>query len=170
MRRSLLPVILAAIAMACLAGGAALAQGGAAAPVTVDVPVRLKTANVVFNNGLAHFAGDLPSSFKYMRLLHDNLLRYGTKTDMVGVFHGEATYLLMNDKAYNACRGVTTGNPYKALLADLVGRGIRIEVCAVALEANSWTNADLLPGVKVNTGGLMRVIELTQKGYVQIQP
>jgi intracellular sulfur oxidation DsrE/DsrF family protein len=170
MRRSLVALILAAAAAACLASGAALAQGQAAAPVTVDVPVKLKTANVVFNNGLAHFAGDLPSSFKYMRLLHDNLVKYGSKTDMVGVFHGEATYLVLGDTAYNACRGVATGNPYKALLADLLGRGIRIEVCAVALEANNWTNADLLPDVKVNTGGLMRVIELTQKGYVQIQP
>jgi intracellular sulfur oxidation DsrE/DsrF family protein len=147
-----------------------LAQGLPSPPVVIDVPVKLKTANVVFNNELAHFSGDLPTSLKLMRILHDNLLRYGAKFDMVGVFHGDATYLLLNDKAYNDCRGVTTGNPYKMLLKALTDDGVRIEVCAVALEAGHWSNADLLPAVKVNTGGLMRIIELTQKGYVQIQP
>lgn len=165
------PLALIAALLFCLLSPAppVMAQG-APSSVVIDVPVKLKTANVVFNNEMAHFTGDLPTSFKLMRLLHDNLLKYGTKFDMVGVFHGEATYLLLNDKAYNACRGVTTGNPYKELLRALVADGVKIEVCAVALEAGNWTNADLLPAVKVNTGGLMRIIELTQKGYVQIQP
>jgi hypothetical protein len=33
-----------------------------------------------------------------------------------------------------------------------------------------WTNADLLPGTKVNTGANFRIVELVQEGFVQIQP
>ncbi len=33
---------------------------------------------------------------------------------------------------------------------------------------NNWVNADLLPGVRVNTGAIVRLIQLAQEGYVQI--
>ena len=35
---------------------------------------------------------------------------------------------------------------------------------------HDWVNADLLPGVKVDTGAIGRLIQLVQEGYVQIQP
>jgi intracellular sulfur oxidation DsrE/DsrF family protein len=36
---------------------------------------------------------------------------------------------------------------------------------------NHWRNADLLPGVKVDTGAIIRIVQLVQQeGYVQIQP
>ena len=37
-------------------------------------------------------------------------------------------------------------------------------------KGNGWTNKDLLPVVKVNTGAVGRLIQLTQEGYAQIQP
>jgi hypothetical protein len=36
--------------------------------------------------------------------------------------------------------------------------------------ANHWRNADLLLGVKVDTGAIIRIVQLVQQGYVQIQP
>ena len=33
-----------------------------------------------------------------------------------------------------------------------------------------WVNADLLPGVKVDTGANLRIVQLVQDGYVQLQP
>jgi uncharacterized protein len=38
------------------------------------------------------------------------------------------------------------------------------------LASTHWVNADLLPGVKVDTDVLIRLINLTQEGYVEIQP
>ena len=35
---------------------------------------------------------------------------------------------------------------------------------------NGWVNADMLPGVKINTGANFRVVQLVQQGFVQIQP
>ena len=138
--------------------------------IHVDVPVRLNQANVVFNMDHLAFAGDLPIGLKYMDLLAKRYLEWHTKGRIVAVFHGPAAYMTLNDKAYNANRHVTTGNPYKGLIAGLIGQGVQIEECAFAMKVNGWGNADLLPGVKVDTGGVGRIIELVQQGYVQIQP
>ena len=35
---------------------------------------------------------------------------------------------------------------------------------------NHWTNADLLPGAKVDSGANFRIIQLVQEGFVQLQP
>ena len=52
----------------------------------------------------------------------------------------------------------------------LLKQGVQIEECAVSMKAHSWGNEDLLPGIKVNTGAVIRLIQLTQEGYTQIQP
>jgi hypothetical protein len=38
------------------------------------------------------------------------------------------------------------------------------------MKGNHWTNANLLPGVKVNTGANFRLVDLMQQGYVMLQP
>jgi intracellular sulfur oxidation DsrE/DsrF family protein len=122
--------------------------------ISIDVPVTLKAANVVFN----------------MELLNKKMKADKTSGKIIGIFHGPAAYMTLNDQAYNANRKVTTGNPYKGLVEGLIASGIQIEECAVSMKGNNWTNKDLLPGVKVNTGAIGRLIQLTQEGYVQIQP
>ena len=52
----------------------------------------------------------------------------------------------------------------------LMKQGVQIEECAVSMKSHAWGNEDLLPGVKVNTGALGRLIQLAQEGYAQIQP
>lgn len=151
----------------------------AAAPVTVpaqeraihiDIPVKLEQANVVFNMDHLAFQGDYPVGMKYMHLLAQRLKETGAKGRIVGVFHGAAAYMTLNDRAYDAHRKVATGNPFKKLIADLQAEGVQIEECAVSMRGNGWSNDDLLPGVKVNTGAVGRIIQLVQQGYVQIQP
>ena len=78
--------------------------------------------------------------------------------------------MTLNDEAYNVYRKVTTGNPYKELIVELIKQGAQIEECAVSMQNHRWGNEDLLPGVKVNNGAVVRLIQLVQKGYVQIQP
>jgi intracellular sulfur oxidation DsrE/DsrF family protein len=38
------------------------------------------------------------------------------------------------------------------------------------MKSHNWINEDLLPGVKVNTGAVGRLIQLAQEDYAQIQP
>lgn len=139
-------------------------------PIHIDIPVTLEKANVVFNLDHLAFTGDLPVGMKYMNLLAKRLKEMGVQGQIIGVFHSEAAYLTLNDKAYNAYRNVTAGNPYKDLLAELMKQGVQIEECAVSMKAHHWSNEDLLPGVKVNGGAVARLIQLVQQGYVQIQP
>jgi intracellular sulfur oxidation DsrE/DsrF family protein len=65
---------------------------------------------------------------------------------------------------------VTTGNPYSATIANLQKQGVDIEECAYSMGVHHWGNDNLLPGVQVTTGAVGRIVELTQQGYVQIQP
>jgi intracellular sulfur oxidation DsrE/DsrF family protein len=138
--------------------------------IHIDIPVKLKQANVVFNMDHLAFMDDLPFGMNYMRLLATNMKKNGVPGKIIGVFHGPAAYMTLNDAAYNAARHVTTGNPYAKLIAQLQGQGVQIEECAVSMKGHHWGNADLLPGVLVNTGAVGRIIQLVQEGYVQIQP
>ena len=139
-------------------------------PIRVDIPVVLEKADVVFNMDHRAFVGDMPVGMNYMRLLSARFREMNTKGQIVAIFHGDAAYMTLNDRAYNAYRNVSTGNPYKELIASLLGSGVQIEECAVSMKNHQWGNDDLLPGIKVNSGAVGRLIQLMQKGFVQIEP
>ena len=143
---------------------------GAHPAIHVDIPIRLKQANVVFNMDHLAFAGDIPVGIHYMHLLAKRYVKDRTKGKIIGVFHGAAAYMTLNDKAYNAYRHISTGNPYKGAIAELLKQGVQVEECAVSMKGHHWKNDNLLPGVKVNAGAVARLIELVQEGYVQLQP
>lgn len=149
----------------------AIATQAAPAPqIRIDVPVALKQAKVVFNLDHAAFSGDTPIGLKHMTLMLERFKQAGTESSLVAVFHGDAGYMLLNDEAYNAARKTRTGNPYKGMVEDLIKQGAQIEECVVTMKANMWVNENLLPGVKVNSGALGRIVQLVQQGYVMIQP
>ncbi|WP_318972675.1 DsrE family protein [Sinorhizobium medicae] len=82
--------------------------------------------------------------------------------------HTNAGHLTLHDEAYNASRKIAAGNPNRELIADLVTRGVEIELCGATAKANGWGNADLLPNVKINTDAMARTIQLVQQGFVKI--
>ncbi len=84
------------------------------------------------------------------------------------VFHTNAGHLTLHDEAYNASRKIAAGNHNRELIADLVTRGVEIELCGATAKANGWGNADLLPNVKINTDAMARTIQLVQQGFVKI--
>lgn len=162
-------LLLAGVAAFSAAYAAEPQEAKAAAGLHVDIPVVLKNANVVFNmDHPANDMGDTPVGIGYMHLLAERYKQEGTKGRIVGVFHGDGAYLLLNDKAFDAYMRTSTGNPYKGAIAELQKQGVEIEDCAVSMRQHHWVNADLLPGVKVNAGAVARLIELIQEGYVQL--
>jgi len=174
-RRVLLSMVCIAVAVPGIRpGGNLLAADSAAVKesraINIDIPVKLETANVVFNMDHPAFTGDLPVGMNYMRLMQGRFRDWGTKGEIIAVFHGDAAYMTLNDAAYNAYRKVNTGNPYRGYLAALMLAGVHIEECAVSMKNHDWVNGDLLPGVKVNSGAVGRIVQLVQKGYVQIEP
>ncbi|MGZ8982478.1 MAG: DsrE family protein [Methylotenera sp.] len=161
------------ITSVCLSAHAMAAEAlpaTAETQITIDIPVKLKEAKVLFNMDHIALAGDFPVGMKYMDLLNKKMKIDKTPGKIIGIFHGSAAFMTLNDQPYNAERKVTTGNPYKVLIEGLIASGVQIEECAVSMKGNHWTNKDLLPGVQVNSGAIGRIIQLTQEGYVQIQP
>jgi len=74
----------------------------------------------------------------------------------------------LNDDSYNAERKMANGNPYKKLLAELMKRGVEVELCGATAKAHNWGNEDLLPEIKVNTDAMARMSQLVQEGFIQI--
>ena len=154
---------------ATYSGDRADAQGDQA--LHIDIPVKLEKANVVFDIGHMVLNGDMPFFLGDMDLLASDLSDWNVKGEIIAVFHGDAAYVVLNDDSYNANRHVQTGhpihtgNPYGKLIAGLMEQGVQIELCGATAAANHWGNADLLPGVKVNTNAMVRVTELQQKGF-----
>lgn len=138
--------------------------------IKVDIPVTLKNAKVVFDIGRLSFAGDLPVALRFMKIMSALFKDQGTIGQIIGIFYVDAAYLVLNDGAYNARRNVTGGNPFKGLIAELQGQGVQIEICAMTMRVQKIANADLLPGVKVNSGANPRMVQLMQEGFVRLQP
>ena len=157
-----------ALNMVVLAADVAPTQNGL--KINVDIPVVLRKANVVFDISRVSFSGDMPFALRYMSILAKTFKEQGTEGQIIGVFYADASHLVLNDQAYNAHRHVTTGNPYKGLIADLMAQGVQIEECANAMKMQHISNEDLLKGVKVNSGAKVRMIQLMQGGFVRLQP
>ena len=105
-----------------------------------------------------------------MRLLADRMKAMGTPEKVIGVFHGPAACMTLNDEAHDELRHLKTGNPYAPIIASLQTQGVQIEECAMSMKSNHRVNANPLPGVLVNSGAVGRIVQFVQPGYVQIQP
>ena len=137
-------------------------------PLHIDIPVKLKDVKTVYSIGALSFEGDLPASIFHMQLIENDVEDWKAKSEVIAVFHTNAGHVTLHDTAYNADRNIATGNPYKDLVADLAKRGVQIELCGATAKVHGWGNADLLPGVKVNTDAMARTTQLVQEGFVKI--
>ena len=137
-------------------------------PLHIDIPVKLADVKVVFSVGALAFEGDLPAAIFHLQLIENDIADWNAKSQVVAVFHTNAGHVTLHDIAYNADRNIATGNPYKALVADLMKRGVQIELCGATAKAHKWGNSDLLPGIKVNTDAMARTTQLVQEGFVKI--
>lgn len=138
------------------------------APLTIDLPVVLSDVKSVHSIGALQFEGDLPAAIFHLQLILGDIADWDAKSEVIAVFHTNAGHVTLNNAAYNAARNIATGNPYSQLLADLSARGVQIELCGATARVNGWGNADLLPGVKINTDAMSRTIQLVQQGFVKI--
>jgi len=137
-------------------------------PITVDIPVSLDRVKSVHSIGSLQFEGDLPASLFHLKLITDDIADWKSDSEVIAVFHTNAGHATLHDQAYNASRNIESGNPYKDLVADLVERGVRVELCGATAKANGWGNIDLLPDVKINLDAMARTIQLVQDGFVKI--
>ena len=136
----------------------------------IDIPAKLdKEAHVAFNIDRLALNGDMPIALGHLELLVNDYRELNASGRIIAVFHTDAGHVTLNDRAYNAARHVTTGNPCKGLLVSLMKKGVQVELCGATAKANNWASEDLLPGVKVNTDAMVRLTQLGLEGYVQIK-
>jgi uncharacterized protein len=170
------PITFVSFLLAAVLGAVPAAVPGLAASpssgdvLRIDVPVVLKEAKVVFNLDHLAFEGDEPTGLDFMRDMVTRFRADHTKSRIVAIFHGAAGYMVLDDAAYDRVRNWRNGNPYKDQIAALQREGVDIEECGETMATNHWYNAELLPGVKVNTGANFRIVQLVQGGFVQLQP
>ena len=145
-------------------------EPGSKPALQVDVPVSARASKVVFNMDHLAFAGDQPIGLMHMKLMVQAYKDQQTPLEIVAVFHSAAGYMLLNDQVYNRARRSEKGNPYKDQILALQREGVQFEECVQTAKVNGWTNSDLLPGVKVNAGANLRLVQLAQDGFVLLHP
>jgi len=136
--------------------------------IHIDIPVKLAEVKVVFSIASLSFEGDLPACLFHMGLMVDDVADWKAKSQIVAVFHTNAGHVTLHDTAYNADRGITTGNPYKGLVTDLIKHGVKVELCGATAKVHNYGNVDLLPDIKINTDAMARTTQLVQEGFVKI--
>ncbi len=102
-------------------------DGKSGLSITVDVPVELERAQVIFNLDHSAFSGDMPLGIRHMRALAGRFRDEKIRQSIVGLFNADAAYMVLNDEAYNDFRKISTGNPYKKLIGELLDMGIQLE-------------------------------------------
>ena len=137
-------------------------------PLNIDIPVKLEDVNAVFSVADLSFEGDLAASLFHLELISGDIADWSATSQVFVVFHTNAGHVTLHDQAYNADRNIETGNPYKGLVADLMSRGVHVELCGATAKAHNYGNEDLLPGIKINTDAMARTIDLVQQGFVKI--
>jgi intracellular sulfur oxidation DsrE/DsrF family protein len=137
-------------------------------PLHIDIPVKLPDVKMVFSIGALAIEGDLPASIFHLQLIENDIADWNAKSEVIAVFHTNAGHVTLHDSAYNADRNIATGNPYKELISELQKRAVQVELCGATAKVHNWGNADLLPGIKVNTDAMARTTQLVQQGFVKI--
>lgn len=137
-------------------------------PLRIDIPVKLSDVKNVFSIASLSFEGDLPAALFHLGLLMDDISNWSASSRVIAIFHTNAGHVALNDQRYNRERNIDTGNPYKQLVANLMARGVEVELCGATAQVHGWGNADTLPDIKINTDAMARTTELVQQGFVKI--
>src|SRR5215472_7677176 len=111
-------------------------------------------------------SGDRAALIFHLQLIMNDCADWEAKAQVVAVFHTNAGHVTLHDQAYNADRKIATGNPYKQLVTDLMKRGVQVELCGATAKVHNYGNADLLPGIKINTDAMARTTQLVQEGFI----
>lgn len=107
----------------------------------------------------------------YARKLINTYEKHGIPLDQVDlhlVYHGTGLHAVVNDVA-RARLKVSTANPNGEILAELIRRGVQVELCENTMQQKGVKPQELLSGVKLVVGAFPRLIDLQLQGYAYIK-
>ncbi|MEZ4461474.1 MAG: DsrE family protein [bacterium] len=154
--------------------GSNLQHGGPTYPDGSRLQVR-ENVRVVYGVGGDAARQGVGEGLFFARRLVENYEAAGIDAEnrtVVVVLYNAAAYWLLNADAWK--RAAPTGalaaetNPNEAIVAELLERGVHIEVCGTTLKKNKWRAEDLLPGVVVVPGAYARIVDLQQQGFAYV--
>lgn len=107
----------------------------------------------------------------YAKKLIDTYEREGidlTEVEMHVVYHGTGLAAVVNDEA-RARLGVEGGNPNGRILAELLKRGVKVELCENTMRTKGVKPEEVLDGVNLVVGAYPRLVDLQLTGCAYIK-
>ncbi|TDU81554.1 intracellular sulfur oxidation DsrE/DsrF family protein [Prosthecobacter fusiformis] len=108
----------------------------------------------------------------YARKLINTYEKQGITADQVKlhlVYHGTGLHAVVNPAARARLKAETADNPNGEILAELVGRGVQIELCENTMQQKGVKSTELMPGVKLVVGAFPRLVDLQLLGHAYIK-
>jgi len=84
------------------------------------------------------------------------------------VYHGTGIAAVVGDAARQRL-GAAPANPNGSILAELVRRGVQVELCENTMRQKGVRPSELLPGVQLVVGAFPRLVDLQLQGYAYIK-
>jgi intracellular sulfur oxidation DsrE/DsrF family protein len=138
------------------------------ADVVTDVPIPAGTRfKIDFDVSEKAKPGDLSRAIETAGRFINMHVAAGVPLDAITVaivVHGGASQDLLAPAAY-AARNDGKANGSAAAIAQLLGKGVAIQLCGQSAAAYGIRNADLLPGVKMSLSAMTAHALLQQAGY-----
>jgi intracellular sulfur oxidation DsrE/DsrF family protein len=108
----------------------------------------------------------------YARKLINTYEKQGIAADQVHlhlVYHGTGIAALVNAEARQRLKAENRENPNADILAELVRRGVQIELCEDTMRQKGVAVTEVMPGVKLVVGAFPRLIDLQLQGFAYIK-
>ncbi|MBN8418631.1 MAG: DsrE family protein [Verrucomicrobia bacterium] len=142
----------------------------AAEPEVIPIQVR-ENLRIVYQvtDDVAH--DGVNKGLFYARKLINTYAKQGIAADQVHlhlVYHGTGIAAVVNDAARKRL-GVDAANPNGEILAELIKRGVQVELCENTMQQKGVKPTELLPGVKLVVGAFPRLIDLQLQGFAYIK-
>lgn len=176
MSNPLIRTVTAIALLAMLAQSDALAQTPKNAAQAEDRPViQLEYSGpikVVYQVTQDKWKDDVGKAFLYLKKLRGYYEKQGvdaSSLDIRAVVHGDASFHVLTDEAYNRVKHVDTGNPNTKILSELKQLGVHIELCDTRRQEEGWAKSDIHPDVLLASAAYARLIDLQHQGYAYIK-
>ena len=149
----------------------AQAEQQAGARELIKVPADGKY-RVVYDIRSNEVSAGINHGLYYIRGLLEAFRKQGVKPEQLDihlVLHSSAAKsLLIDDTFQMASDDPFAVNPNAEIVADLISKGVSVEICNSAMKSKGWKEEDILPDVMIVHDGYTRLIKLQNDGYAYI--
>lgn len=131
-----------------------------------------KEVKVVFQVTTGDIARDMHKGLVKLKAIHADFVKAGVPSEQINihaVFHGAAAAHLLTDDAWNRYQKANTGNPSTALINELAGLGVKLELCNNRRIKNGWAKSDVSVQVQFAPNAYLRLVDLQAQGYAYVR-